>query len=532
MTTTLTPRLAALRRALPPAPISGLPRRLAGVALSLWMGATAAQPESAGAARAVDAMPVPAPVRMALARAGLPEDALAAMVVPLGAAGEPLPPRLSVQPDRAMPPASVMKLITTAAALDLLGPAWVWRTPVELHGALDARGVLHGSLVIRGRGDPSLVIERLWLLLQRVRALGVREIAGDIVLDQRAFEPNAAQPGDFDGEPLEPYNALPQAFTVNHQSVMLQLRPAPDGRFARLSVLPTLAGVRWPERVALQPGPCGDWRRALQLDLSVPSRPRVAGRYPASCGEREWPVAWPTEASAAAATSGPDLAVRAIAALWRQLGGRLHGHVIERRDEAVPTPDQERMPTVAFEAVSPPLAEVVRDINKFSNNLMARQLFLTLGLHQGAGTLTHARSVVADWAQRRAGCDAHALVLDNGSGLSRTERASAACLARVLQAVWASPTGAELIASLPVLSVDGTAARRSPEAVGAAAGRAHIKTGSLDNVAAAAGVVLAASGRRYAVVGLIHHPATPIQAAAARAALDALLRWSAEDTSP
>jgi D-alanyl-D-alanine carboxypeptidase/D-alanyl-D-alanine-endopeptidase (penicillin-binding protein 4) len=117
-------------------------------------------------------------------------------------------------------------------------------------------------------------------------------------------------------------------------------------------------------------------------------------------------------------------------------------------------------------------------------------------------------------------CDQGALVLDNGSGLSRQERSSAACLGRWIQALWASPVMPELLASLPVTGVDGTAKRMQ-----SVAGRAHIKTGSLDGVAALAGVVDGDSGRRHVVVGVVNHP----QADAARPLLEALVAWAMHD---
>ena len=479
--------------------------------LGAVLGCSAA---STPAAPVADAWPPT--VRAALTQAGLPDEALSAVVVPLGAAGERLPPRLSVQAERPMQAASVMKLFTTYAALDRLGPAWTWKTPVELGGPV-VRGVLRGPLVIHGQGDPTLVIERWWLLLKRVRELGVQDIHGDIVLDQGAFRTPAERAGDFDGEPLKPYNVLPRALVVNFQSVTLRVRPEPGARWARVSVQPSLAGVHWPRRVKQQGEVCGDWRAGLQLDLTQATRPALRGSYAPACGEREWELAWPDDAA-----YGP----RVVEALWRELGGQLHGHVIERPEQPEIAPGQ-----AAFEFASPPLPVVVRDINKFSNNLMARQLFLTLGLSQGEGSLDRAREVVSTWAKERAGCEASELSLDNGSGLSRNERVSAGCLARLLQAAWAGPVMPELLTSLPVAGVDGTAQRRTAEAVGPAAGRAHIKTGLLKDVAAVAGVVEAASGRRYAVVGLINHPSINTNGGAARVVLDALLRWSAEDTA-
>ena len=165
---------------------------------------------------------------------------------------------------------------------------------------------------------------------------------------------------------------------------------------------------------------------------------------------------------------------------------------------------------------SEPLAEVVRDINKFSNNVMARQLFLTLG-----GAEATARTVRETTATSTPSpCGPAQLVLDNGSGLSRTEGSTALCLGQWLQALWASPAMPDLVASLPLTGVDGTARRWQ-----GAAGHARVKTGSLSGVAAVAGYVDGESGRRHVVVGLIQHP----DAAQARPVLDALLSWVRQD---
>jgi D-alanyl-D-alanine carboxypeptidase/D-alanyl-D-alanine-endopeptidase (penicillin-binding protein 4) len=235
---------------------------------------------------------------------------------------------------------------------------------------------------------------------------------------------------------------------------------------------------------------------------------RFGGRYALSCGDKTWPVAYVDPASFNA---------RAIAAMWRELGGKLAGKV---RDGRVP-------PGLAplLDFVSPTLPEVVRDMNKHSNNLIAQQLFVTLSLaQQGVGRYEASRELVQARLRDKAACGTDELRLDKGSGLSRSERVSAACLARVLQWAWASPWMPELVASLPVAGQETTARR----AYGAA-GRAHLKTGSLNNVAALAGYVDLADGQRQIVVALINHPLAGSDEA--RAALDAVLRWTLDDNS-
>jgi serine-type D-Ala-D-Ala carboxypeptidase/endopeptidase (penicillin-binding protein 4) len=457
--------------------------------LACWLLALAVVPLFAQA--------LPPEVDAALLRAKLPREAIALLVV--DAEGK-APARLSHRAGIPVNPASIAKLATTFAALELLGPAFTWSTPVYLDGSV-REGTLHGNLYIKGQGDPKLVAERLWLLLRRVQGLGIRSIAGDIVLDHSAFETVAQDPGAFDGEPLRPYNAAPDALLVNFKSLVMTFTPLAQ---AQVHVEPPLAGLAVPASVPLLAGGCGDWHGALKADFSDPSRIRFAGGYPAACGERIWPVAYIDPSSYAA---------RAVAGLWQQMGGSLTGQV---RAGAVPSGL-----APAFELQSPPLAEVIRDINKFSNNVMAQQLFLTLSLQQhGLGALEGSRAAMRQWWRERFG-DTVPPTFVNGSGLSRDERITAGQLGRLLQTAWASPLMPELASSLPVTGIDGTMRR----ARGKGVGLAHLKTGSLRDVAGVAGYVHAASGKRYVLVAIANHP----QAAAARPAIEALIEWAARD---
>ncbi|MCX2860744.1 D-alanyl-D-alanine carboxypeptidase/D-alanyl-D-alanine-endopeptidase [Paucibacter sp. PLA-PC-4] len=443
-------------------------------------------------------VPLPAGVSQILRQAQLPPEALAIWIQELGTAT----PRLAWQADQAMNPASLMKLSTTLAALEILGPAWTWQTPVWLHGRLRPEtGVLEGDLVIKGVGDPKLVRERLWLLLQRVRAQGVREIHGHILLDNSGFAPSPVTPADFDGEPWRPGNVQPEALLLNYKSQTLSFRPDPARGLAWIaSDVPLPA----PASVPLQKdGACGDWRGALRLQWQAGQPLSFAGSYPASCGEQSWPLA---DADPAGYNA------RLIAAMWREMGGGLLGEV--RAGVAPATPPN-------FSFASPPLAEVVRDINKYSANLMSEMLWLSLA---GAGaTPAAAQERLRLWLAAKIG--ESAFVLENGSGLSREQRLSARQLGRLLQLAHASPVMPEFMASLPVAGADGTLTRGGATRFGTAAGRAHLKTGSLRDVVALGGYVLADSGRRYVLVALINHP----RASAARGALDALLQWTVQD---
>lgn len=433
---------------------------------------------------------LPLSVQVALRQAQVPASALGVVVQALD---EPRP-RLAWQADLALNPASVTKLVTSMAALDTLGPAWQWQTPVWL--------TEDGGLAIQGSGDPRLSAEHLWAALRRLPLRDPRELRGPLVLDRSAFAPGSAAPGDFDGEPWRVGNAQPEALLLNAKAVTYTFRPA--GGAARISADPALDP---PASVPTTAGPCGDWRSVLKLQWGPTERPRFTGGYPLACGEQSWTLADPDPASYPA---------RLLALLLRDAGITASGPVVEAAAPGT-------APTLLWPG--PTLAEALRDMNKASSNLIAQQVLLSTA--RAAGLPTPSADSAAAWLQQW--LDAHAgrtppTRLVNGSGLARDTRLSAAQLAGLLRWGWGQPWMPELLASLPVAGLDGTLSRQ-PGRFGAAAGRAHLKTGLLRDAVALAGVVDAPSGRRWVLVAMLNHP----QAQGARGVLDALLRWVAQD---
>ena len=474
---------------------------------------------AASSAVADDALPPT--IAAAFSRAQIPVGAIGLVVrrvgagerfVPAPVAGAPArtprrsdaPVLLSINADRPMNPASTMKIVTTYAALEILGPAFTWTTTLSSSAAIDG-DVLAGDLYLRGAGDPKLVVEHLWSMLHQLRARGVRTIAGDVVLDRSLFEPVPYDPGAFDNEPYRPYNVGPDALLFNFKSVTLRFWPDDAKREVRVGIEPLLADFPVVPP-AYGDGSCGDWRARLLPDFSRADRIAFAGTYAGSCGEQTWNVAVLDHRAYLAAV---------FRSLWTEVGGTFTGNV---RDGLVP-PDARLL----VQHESPSLADVIRDINKYSNNVMARELFLSLAGDGGA-------PATVERSQRglRAFYDARNLampemVVDNGSGLSRRERISASSMTAVLEAAWASPSMPEFVSSLPLVGVDGTMKKRLTR--DGVAGQAHVKTGTLAEVRAAAGYVLAASGYSYVVVVFVNHP----NAAAAQAGQDALLRWVYEN---
>lgn len=450
------------------------------------------------AALPAHAQAIPEPILASLARANIPAAAVSIDVREMS--GDQ--PWISWQPHVPQNPASTMKLVTTQAALDVLGPAYAWKTQAYTYGVREG-DVLHGDLYIKGGGDPKLVLENFWLFLRQIRIRGIREIRGSVLLDRSMFEAVSFDAATFDGEPLRSYNAGPDALLLNYKSITFRFVPDPHNARVRIMMDPPLAGhvVSSP---LLVNGECSDWRARLNSAFDVTGS-HFRGSYSLSCGERVWHV-HPHHLSNNQFFEG------VFRQVWQDLGGSFHGTV---QDGVVP-PDAQ----LIAEWQSATLAEVIRDINKNSNNVMTRQLLLTMAAEatRAPATPQLGASVVGASLLRR-GIQAPELVIENGSGLSRNERISADSLGRMLVSGFRSATMPEFMASMPLVGYDGTMRRRLADSP--VARSAHVKTGLLNDVRAIAGYVLAASGKRYSVVFLINHPLAP----AGQEAQDALLQW-------
>lgn len=449
---------------------------------------------------------LPRPVRRAFLDAGVRLDHVAVVVQRAGA------PRalFTHQPDLPLNPASVMKLVTTYAALELLGLDYRWRTEVFLGGPI-RDGTLGGDLIVKGRGDPKITIEQWQALMRDLRARGIERIEGDLVLDRSFFGLPPHDPAAFDGEPLRPYNVGPDALLVNFKSVRFTFAPnaTDDGVDVRME--PALPQVALGAAPLLADGECNDWRR--RAGAAFIHQPRAAaaafhGDYSRACGARDWNVAL---------LDHPAYVHGMFRTYFAEAGGSFGGSVREGR-----------APVAAPFAVleSAPLYDIVRDVNKLSNNVMARQLFLTLATASAPPPATPAKAAEAvhRWlAKRRIAMPG--LVIENGSGLSRLERVTAGGLARLLSAADASPVRDEFATSLAVAATDGTLERRMHH--GSAGGRALLKTGSLEGVRALAGYVIDADGTRWIIVALVNDP----KASHASAAVDLLADWTIRNAS-
>lgn len=439
---------------------------------------------------------LPEPLARAAREAGLPPEAISLWVAP--AAGGEI--GLQHNADAMMNPASVMKLLPSFAALDLLGPAHTWKTRAYLERPL-VDGVLDGNLLIAAGGDPALTWDRLGQWLRDWRARGLRQIRGDIVIDSGLYAPQPAEE-TFDAAPHRAYHARPDAFLVNFGALSLRLSPGGPGKVDAIALTPA-APLRLVNRLKSSTGPCGDWRNALRARFSPAGQGlslTLEGHYASSCGERqlnlrvEDPLRW---------------AGLVIRAQWQELGGSWRGELQPGQIPPAATPFS------SWE--SPGLPEVLRDMNKWSNNVMARQILLTLG--SDGGELSAAKGIarLQAWMPGQ-GLDPAQWVLENGSGLSRVERSTAAQLGTLLRAAWKSPRMPEFAMGLPVIGRDGTMRARLTDSP--LAGRGYVKTGTLDGVKSAAGYLLDANGNWQAFALILNHPAAPT----AESVVDAVLR--------
>ncbi|MDE2082304.1 MAG: D-alanyl-D-alanine carboxypeptidase/D-alanyl-D-alanine-endopeptidase [Burkholderiales bacterium] len=447
----------------------------------------------------------------ALDAAHLPPDALAAVALPLGHDAPAWGWRAQVP----MPPASTMKLVTSVVALDELGPDLRGRTTL-LTAAPLAGGVLRGDLVLQGGGDPDLGVPQLWALLLELRQQGVREIRGNLLLDRTRYRPARMDLGrePFDEWPEFPYNVIPDALMVAGDLLPLALQAGPRG--VQAATVPPLPGLQIASRMTLDDRPCREWdegwRPARVSHRAGRTRIELHGAFPRDCRVR----------TALQLIDRDELAGRLFGALWQGLGGRWRGSV---REGAAPAGAR-----VLAEHLARPWGELLRPMNKQSDNVLARLLFLELGVpamaaHPGASTAELGAAAVRHWFEGH-GIDDDGLVLDNGSGLSRSERITPLQMAALLAAAWAGPHASDLAMSLPVAGVDGTLHRRLADSP--AAGWARLKTGSLRDTTALAGYLRDAQGRPWAVAMMVHHD--PI--AGGSAVLDALVDSLARGGTP
>jgi len=444
---------------------------------------------------------LPLTVRAALEVRKVPDDTLSVYIQDVES-GEVL---LRWLDDRPRNPASTIKLLTTLVALDVLGPTYTWKTEVYALGEI-RDGKLDGDLLLKGYGDPFLVTERVWQLLRLIRSAGIDEIGGDLLIDDSYFDVGDYDPAAFDSQPLRAYNVAPNALLMNYQVVRYWFEPDFAADSVKVRLDPPLDNLLVRNKLDLATGRCGGYQRGIAITANdAVDEVTFSGSFPSGCS---------LYAMDRVALSHNEYVYGLFRSMWRESGGVFDGgwHNMLVAEDAEPL--------VTFTSV--PLTEVISRVNKHSNNVMARQLLFTLSAEElgPPGTEAGGREFIRTWLQDN-GLPPEELHVENGAGLSRNTRITAADMGALLSYAWRQPYMPEYLASMSLTGLDGTLSRRfrGSELVG----KAHLKTGSMDHVTAIAGYLQARSGRRYIVVALqnfdgIHRgPGGEVQ--------EALLRW-------
>lgn len=402
-------------------------------------------------------------------------------------------------------PASTMKLLTTWTALKLLGPAFTWKTELWARGEVQ-QGVLKGDLVIKGYGDPFLTDEAFSKMLQDLRLKGIEHIEGDLLIDNSYFDIPNYDPAAFDNEPTRVYNAPPSALMFNFQASRFLFEPDTNSNKVGITPFPLIPGLQLENSMVLTKGNCkrSHYRpKFRQQGQSI----KVTGQYAVACGKN----------FIMRVLSAPEIHVfNAFRDIWQTQGGRFNGQLkqgqVAQSDQLIHTYE------------SRTLGEQIRFVNKWSNNVMARHLFLTAGAQTLGGAATIDKGLLAMASVlEKAGINYQGMAVENGSGLSRKSRISALQLGQLLEAVWRDPYMPEFLASMPLLGEDGTLASRFRKED--LRGRAHMKTGTLRDVTALAGYMLTRSGKRLVIV--IQHNGSKA-AKQGRKLQNAILRWAFE----
>jgi D-alanyl-D-alanine carboxypeptidase/D-alanyl-D-alanine-endopeptidase (penicillin-binding protein 4) len=446
---------------------------------------------------------LPDSVNVALKNSGVSPSQVSIFVQPLAAQPSLLePPLISHQADIALNPASSMKIVTSYAGLRMLGPDYRWKTEAYADGKI-INGVLYGNLYFKGYGDPNFSQTDFWQLLHQLRQQGLKEIKGDVLIDQSYFASQSPNTGSFDGEPLRAYNATPSAFIVNGKTSSFRFdATAMD---VTVQVQPQLAEMKIVNELEVSAIDCAAWRNDLGYDINKEGQTTTvifSGSFPANCDEKYLELLALTE---------HDYHLSLFRKLWAEAGGIFNGKL------QVKVLPGDALKLAQHE--SKPLAQLLPEVNKWSNNLMAKQLLLTIAAetHSQSATEMNAVTAIKNWLAST-GLPFNELSIENGSGLSRIERISTAHLGALLVHAYYSPVMPELMASLPILGVDGTMQKRKNSLAHA---QGHFKTGSINQVYSVAGYMLAKNGQRYVVVFMVNDA----KAALTRAAQDALLEW-------
>jgi len=477
---------------------------------------------------------LPSTITSLLKKYKIPQDNLSIYVRDLHSSQ----PMLEHNVDILRSPASTMKLLTTYAALKELGPNYSWRTEVWLRGELK-QGVLAGDLILKGYGDPFLVYENFWKLVKTLRDKGLKEIQGDVIIDNSFFSLPTYDPAAFDGKPFRVYNAQVSALMFNFQATRFLFRPVIEDKtkgkkrkqtektkskkkkknkkkalsdhkkdHVEIIPLPNIIGFDFDNQVKLRKGKCRRSHYKPKFSRDKSGKLIIKGNYAANCKQ---------QFILRSVSTPEEHAFNAFRDFWTDLHGVLKGHLKIGRVKA----GDKRFHVYS----SPSLGQQIRLINKWSNNVMTRQLLLTLGakLFGAPATPEKGQHAILQVLAKN-NIDTKGIQMENGSGLSRTAKITARQMGSLLETAYRDAFMPEFMASLSLPGIDGTLVNRFRKED--LRGRSHLKTGTLNFVTAISGYMLNRSGKRLVVV--IQHNGKKTGGGRGAKIQNALLRWAFE----
>jgi len=414
---------------------------------------------------------------------------------------------LSHNIDEIRAPASTMKLLTTYAALKILSPSYSWRTEAWTRGELE-NGILTGDLILKGYGDPFLVYENYWKFIRSLREKGLKEIQGNVIIDNSYFDTAYFDPAAFDNKPFRTYNAAPSALMFNFQSTRFLFTPDEAGKKIDVTPYPDIPNFTFNNKIVYNNKKCRRSHYRPKFSFDDVGTLTIKGKYSLKCGQKFILRSFST---------AEEHAFNGFRDFWNELGGTLQGSMQTGRIK----PSDKRLHVSA----SPTLGEQIRLINKWSNNVMTRQVLLTIGarIYGAPATLQKGRDAILSLLAEN-NINTNGIIIDNGSGLSRKSRISARQMAQLLETAYRDPYMPEFMASLSLPGLDGTLVSRFRK--GDLRGRSHLKTGTLNNVTAIAGYMLNRKGKRLVIV--IQHNGKKSGGGRGTKIQNALLRWSFE----
>ncbi len=435
-----------------------------------------------------------------------------------------------------MNPASTMKLVTSLAAMEILGPQYRWKTDLFTNGKIQNQ-TLKGDLLIKGSGDPKLIPEEINKMLLNLQSIGVKKIDGNLIFDRSAYENSVKESSFSDGEPTRAYNVAPDALLFAFNSFSFQFFPNTQNDLVLIKQTPRLANLQIDNNLKIVDGPCVDWRKDINMAIALQKngtwQASFDGLFPSGCQSAHWNVV---------ASDSDNFLLQSLIAAWEDIGGVWVKKPVIKAQAL----NNDFKPIVTHFGV--PLYESVKDINKLSNNVMARQVLLTMALEKTGqpGNTNNGMRIVKEWLIKNQ-LQMPELVIENGSGLSRIERISSAHLNQVLLLGLNSNSKNYYLESLPIAGFDGTMKHRlldklrkyipnkkemaalekntAPFPQGLKKYGAYIKTGSLADVRSISGYVVSRSGNVYAVTSFINDR----NAGSGRGIHDVVLSWLLDD---